>query len=572
MLNKIFVMGTISIFILTSISPTIFGLENKIFKTNEILDNQAYYYSNEYGSAKFEFYKELLQIEYTIEEIDKSEREILTFKSPSYSSPIDSPWPMYCHDTRHTGRSPYGKEGDCYKVKWKFWMDDVLKSSPAIDKNGILYVGDFEYCLNAIHSNGTEKWHYKTDGPIQSSPAIGEDGTIYVGSDDGRLYAFNPNGTKKWKAGVGDGWVYSSPVIDENGIIYVASVNGKNIKAFYPNGTTKWDFKTGDLIYDSPAIDENGILYIGSRDSYLYAIYKDNGTLKWKYKTGYAIGGGPTIDDDGTIYFGSNDHYLYALYPDGTLKWKFSVGWDALTSSPALGTDGYIYFGCHAGYIYCLNSSTGKENWRYPTYCNWDHEVSAPVAIDNNGIIYAGDWSGTLFALNPDGTARWKFKTGDAIMVSPVIAEDGTVYITSWDGYLYALEIIDINNNPPQKPTLKGPANGIPRLNYKFTATSTDPDGDNISYFFDWEHEHDNSGWTEFVPSGTSISRRYTFYLDGSYTVKVKAQDEYGADSPWETLDVIIPRKKQSIDNLFLRFLEKHPQLFPILRQILNLK
>ena len=566
-------MGIISMFILTSISPTIFGLENKIFKTDETLDNHAYLYSNEYGLVKFEFNKELLQSENTIEEIDKSERVSFPINSPNDSPPIVSPWPMYCHDIRHTGRSQYGKDGDYYNEKWKIFFNTLLDSSPAIDKNGTIYLGNGKWEFISVHPNGTLKWSKKTGGYISSSPAIGTDGTIYVGSDDGRLYAFNPNGTRKWRVRVGDGWVYSSPVVDENNIIYVASVNGKNIKAFYPNGTTKWDFKTADLVYGSPALDENGILYILSHDLFLYAIFKDNGTLNWKFKTEDWGGSAPTIDDNGIIYFGACDQYLYALYPDGTLKWKFSVGWDALTSSPALGTDGNIYFGCHAGYIYCLNSSTGKENWRYPTFCdNFDYEVSAPVAIDKNGIIYAGDWSGTLYALNPDGTARWKFKTGDAIMVSPVIAEDGTVYIASWDGYLYALEIIDINNNPPQKPTLKGPANGIPRLNYKFTATTTDPDGDNISYFFDWEHEHDNSGWTEFVSSGTSISRRYTFYLDGSYTVKVRAQDEYGADSPWETLEVIIPRNKQSIENLFLRFLEKHPQLFPILRQILNLK
>ena len=25
---------------------------------------------------------------------------------------MDSAWPMYCHDVRHTGRSPYGADGN----------------------------------------------------------------------------------------------------------------------------------------------------------------------------------------------------------------------------------------------------------------------------------------------------------------------------------------------------------------------------------------------------------------------------------------------------------------------------
>jgi len=473
---------------------------------------------------------------------------------------MDSAWPMYCHDVRHTGRSPYGKDGNFGVEKWRIYIGDCPMSSPAIDKNGTIYLGSGDWEFFAVYSNGTEKWHFKTSGPIQSSPAIAEDGTIYVGSDDSYLYAIYPNGTKKWRLYIGDGWVCSSPVIDENGIIYVASVNGQNVCAVYPNGTKKWDFKTGNLIYDSPALDENGVLYIRSQDLYLYAIYKDNGTLKWKFKTEDWGGSAPTIGDDGIIYFGACDTYLYALYPDGTLKWKFSVGWDALTSSPALGEDGNIYFGCHAGFIYSLDSD-GNENWRYPT----DEEVSAPVTIDKNGIIYVGSWGGTLYALNPDGTTRWKYKTGDYIMVSPVIGEDGTIYFSSWTGYLYALKIIDYENNPPIKPTIDGPTEGKIGIRYMFTAVATDPDGDNISYFFDWDDGY-NSGWTGFVPNGTSINMKHTWRSKGIYTVRVKAQDEYGAKSQEATLKVNIPRTRVSYNLLFYR----HLDIFPMLKRLLS--
>jgi len=475
---------------------------------------------------------------------------------------MDSAWPMYCHDVRHTGRSPYGADGNFGVVKWKLWIKQLPCSSPAIDENGTIYIGSGDYELFAIYSNGTEKWQFKTNGIIRSSPAIAEDGTIYVGSGDSHLYAFYPNGTLKWRCAIGDGWVSSSPVIDENGIIYAASVNGLNICAVYPNGTKKWDFKTGGMVYDSPALDENGIVYIGSNDGYLYTIYTNNGTIKWKYKTDGKIGSAPTIGDDGIIYFGSNDAYLYALYPNGTLKWKFSVRWDALTSSPALGKDGNIYFGCHAGYIYCLDSD-GNEKWRYPT----DAEISHPVAIDKNGIVYAGSWGGTFYALNPDGTARWKFKTRDAILCSPVIGEDGTIYVASWDGYLYALEIIEIENEPPLKPTVDGPTKGRVRKKCTFTAVATDPDGDNVSYFFDWGDDK-TSCWTDFVPSGTSTTKKHTWYLEDIYTVKVKAQDEYGADSQWTTLEVkITPRTRAKSYLWYQWFIER----FPLLERLLSL-
>jgi len=105
---------------------------------------------------------------------------------------MDSAWPMFCHDVRHTGRSPYGKDGDYYLEKWRLFIGDCLKSSPAIDENGTIYLGSGDWEFFAVYSNGTEKWRFKAGGAFQSSPAIAEDGTIYVGSDDGHLYAFYP--------------------------------------------------------------------------------------------------------------------------------------------------------------------------------------------------------------------------------------------------------------------------------------------------------------------------------------------------------------------------------------------
>jgi hypothetical protein len=46
--------------------------------------------------------------------------------------------------------------------------------------------------------------------------------------------------------------------------------------------------------------------------------------------------------------------------------------------------------------------------------------------------------------------------------------------------------------------------------------------------------------------------------------------DNSGEDSSWTYLKVNIPKDKQSIDHLFLRFLEKHPQLFSILKKIVR--
>ncbi|MCK4447144.1 MAG: PQQ-like beta-propeller repeat protein, partial [Candidatus Marinimicrobia bacterium] len=48
-----------------------------------------------------------------------------------------------------------------------------------------------------------------------------------------------------------------------------------------------------------------------------------------------------------------------------------------------------------------------------------------------------------LYAINPDGTLKWSYQTGYYIYSSPAIGNDGTLYIGSDDGKLYAFQDLD---------------------------------------------------------------------------------------------------------------------------------
>jgi outer membrane protein assembly factor BamB len=44
--------------------------------------------------------------------------------------------------------------------------------------------------------------------------------------------------------------------------------------------------------------------------------------------------------------------------------------------------------------------------------------------------MYFGSNDGFLYALNPDGSLKWRFEIGDkTILSSPAIGNDGTVYM-----------------------------------------------------------------------------------------------------------------------------------------------
>jgi hypothetical protein len=50
-----------------------------------------------------------------------------------------------------------------------------------------------------------------------------------------------------------------------------------------------------------------------------------------------------------------------------------------------------------------------------------------------------------LYALNPDGTLKWSYATGNYVYSSPAIGSDGTIYVASFDNNLYAIN----DNGPP---------------------------------------------------------------------------------------------------------------------------
>ncbi|MCX6951135.1 MAG: PQQ-binding-like beta-propeller repeat protein, partial [Verrucomicrobia bacterium] len=66
----------------------------------------------------------------------------------------------------------------------------------------------------------------------------------------------------------------------------------------------------------------------------------------------------------------------------------------------------------------------------------------------DDGTVYVGSNDGLLYALNPAGTLKWShnFSTANAtytVSNSPAIAADGTIYVKAGDGFLYALNAAD---------------------------------------------------------------------------------------------------------------------------------
>jgi hypothetical protein len=118
-----------------------------------------------------------------------------------------------------------------------------------------------------------------------------------------------------------------------------------------------------------------------------------------------------------------------------------------------------------------------------------------------------------------------------------------------------------VENESPNAPTIEGKTSGTAGNSYPYTFTSTDPNGDQVSYYIKWG-DGDVTDWTDFQASGPpGYSESHVWDEQDEYTIEAKAKDIYGAESDWATLTVTMPRGRATYKILFLRFLEQFPFL-----------
>jgi hypothetical protein len=88
-------------------------------------------------------------------------------------------------------------------------------------------------------------------------------------------------------------------------------------------------------------------------------------------------------------------------------------------------------------------------------------------------------------------------------------------------------------SDPPETPLKpNGPTHGVRYVDYAYTTSSTDPNGDEIYYMFSWG-DGTSSEWLGPYSSGQTIAGFHQWSAIGNYSIKVRARDSNGATSHW---------------------------------------
>lgn len=315
---------------------------------------------------------------------------------------------------------------------------------------------------------GCIAWTFEPGGSVSASCAIGQTGDIYLSSEDAFLYAIDPNGNQIWSHNAGSA-VTSSPTIDKDGTIYVGTSAGL-LRAVDPNGSEKWSFSASGSIYAAPAI-AGDLIVAGSMDGNLYAT-NTSGTLTWTFSPNHpdSIVAAPTMGSDGIIYVGRlYDPNVYAIDPtDGSVIWSRNLSHTFTPDDPSTNM-------VHTGYqispvfhpdslvliapaidskLYALDPVNGEIVWELNLY----HPPQKPLGetISDVAYGYSDIWSepvvapdGTIYvsmddmylrAVNPDGTLKWVQRIGMYGGLTMTVDVNGLIYAASDDKSLYVIE------------------------------------------------------------------------------------------------------------------------------------
>jgi hypothetical protein len=124
-----------------------------------------------------------------------------------------------------------------------------------------------------------------------------------------------------------------------------------------------------------------------------------------------------------------------------------------------------------------------------------------------------------------------------------------------------------IQDTAPATPSIQGPTEGKPKVEYSYYIMTVDPEGDEIFYYVDWG-DSTNLSWFGPFASDENVSLSHTFTKKGSYTIRVQARDSYYAVSDWGTLQVTMPTESSS--PFIWMLLHRFPLIFSLLQQFLG--
>ena len=343
------------------------------------------------------------------------------------------------------------------------------RSGPALDAQGRLLAALHDCLLCFAPGSSEPQWTYPAGARISGSPAVGPDGHTRVHSADGRLHLIAADGQPVVAPiDVGKPLGCASPLVDADNNTWICRAEGGLIKIDAAGQMTQRPYFRSRHRLDCTGLIHQNTLFLGCENHYVVAIPLDAATGRNAWidsvqlgRTGCPIHCPLAFSGQQEILVVSQDNTLYAFGLDGTPQWSFPLDGHVL-SSPVVAADDIVYIAVNknplnqpaSGTLIAIHTRSRSQVWEVKTAAPIE---STPV-LGDDGMIYLGDNRGTIHAVDHRGQTVWTAEFDSPIRSGGTIIAEQQLAFLQDDGTLIVLECSSNHLNPGPWPKLLGTA------------------------------------------------------------------------------------------------------------------
>lgn len=297
-------------------------------------------------------------------------------------------------------------------------------------------------------SGGWKFWQKPTQPfALTGGPAV-YSGLVALGGRNGEVFAFNAaDGAVLWKTMVSSS-VISAPLITFDTVIVRAN-DGKVFGLDLSTGEKRWQFDRGlpslSVRGNGSPVLGPGLIFIGYEDGTLIALRQQDGQRVWEQLVAKPDGRTEIdrmSDIDGEIQVGDREVFASSYHNstmaialnNGQPMWVREIGGYA---GVGLLSDRIIVADRDSG-LWALDRNSGSDIWKQAAFLRRD--VTTPVV--QGAYVVVADKEGYIHWLDSaSGDIKGRAKVGGAVRGSPVVSDDGTLYVLDVDGQLSAFNL-----------------------------------------------------------------------------------------------------------------------------------
>lgn len=339
-----------------------------------------------------------------------------------------------------------------------------VRQKPAID-NDAVYAADSDNALVAIdRATGKIKWKTKPNTDKQTTnwkvweskaipfaltggPAV-YSGLVALGGRNGEVFAFNAlDGKMLWKSMVSSS-VISAPLVTFDTVVVRAN-DGKVHGLDLSTGAKKWQFDRGlpslSVRGNGSPVLGPGMIFVGFEDGTLIALNQQDGKRVWEQLIAKPDGRTELdrmADIDGEIQVGDREVFATSYHNstmalainNGQPIWVREVGGYA---GVALMSD-RLFMTDKNSNVWAMDRNSGNDIWKQEGLLR--HGLTTPV-VQGNYVVLADSQGKAHWLDSQTGEIKALVDVGGPVLGSPVVSDDGIVYIQTVDGTVSAYSL-----------------------------------------------------------------------------------------------------------------------------------